>query len=166
MCDVCVSSRFVREIKSITRFSRIFPMKLIKLISTVFIGLGITLAVENTALADSITERTESANAEVTGAYTDGDLTVVVSPIVTDGKNSNGKHSQYYSYSGSLGNNGIHIMRGAKNLGSNSRHIYTWDNKGTKYQVIWKPSDPEYIRVRVISEGREVLNRVIIATGV
>jgi hypothetical protein len=141
-------------------------MKLINLISTVFIGLGMTLAVENTALADSITERTERANAGVAGVYSDGNLTVVVSPIVTGGKNSNGRQSQYYSYSGSLGDNGIDIKRGAKNSGSNLRQIYTWDNKGTKYQVIWKPSDPEYIRVRVISEGREVLNRVISATGV
>jgi hypothetical protein len=142
------------------------PMKLIKLISTVFIGLGMTLAVENTALADSITERTERANAGVAGVYSDGKLTVVVSPIVTGGKNSNGRQSQYYSYSGSLGDNGIDIKRGARNSGSNLRQIYTWDNQGTKYQVIWKPSDPEYIRVRVISEGREVLNRVISATGV
>jgi hypothetical protein len=142
------------------------PMKLIKLISTVFIGLGITLAVENTALADSLTERTERANAGVASVYSDMDLTVVVSPIATSGKNSNGRQSQYYSYSGSLGNNGIDIKRGAKNSGSNSRQVYTWDNKGTKYQVIWKPSDPEYIRVRVISDGKEVLNRVISRTGV
>jgi|GEM_PF-3173323 len=148
-------------------------MKLIRLISTVFIGLGITLAVENSALAESLTEKiesltekTERANAGVAGVYSDGNLTVVASPIITGGKNSNGRHSQYYSYSGSLGNNGIDIKRGAKNLGSNSRQVYTWDNKGTKYQVIWKPSDPEYIRLRVISGGREVLNRVIIATGV
>ncbi len=125
-----------------------------------------TLSVENTALADSIRERTERANAGVAGVYSDGNLTVVVSPIVTGGKNSNVRQSQYYSYSGSLGDNGIDIKRGAKNSGSNLRQIYTWDNKGTKYEVIWKPSDPEYIRVRVISEGREVLNRVISATGV
>lgn len=129
-------------------------MKLIKLISTVFIGLGMTLAVENSALAG------------VEGAYTDGNLSVVVSPIVMGGKNSNSKRSEYYSYNGSIGDSHIDIKRGAKNSGSNSRQIYTWDNKGTKYQVIWKPSDPEYIRVRVISGDREVLNRVIVSIGV
>jgi hypothetical protein len=36
-------------------------MKLIKLISTVFIGLGITLAVENSALAGSFRGVTEVA---------------------------------------------------------------------------------------------------------
>jgi hypothetical protein len=160
-------------------------MKLIKLISTVFIGLGITLVVGNTALAGSIKERTldeintaladsskeinektERANAGVASVYSDGNLTVVISPIETSGGSSNRKQSQYYSYSGSLGNNGIDIKRGAKNSGSNSRQVYTWDNKGTKYQVIWKPSDPEYIRVRVISDGKEILNRVISRTGV
>jgi hypothetical protein len=141
-------------------------MKLIKLISTIFIGLGMTLAIENIAFADSITERTERANRGVAGVYTDGNLTVAVSPIVTGGKKSNGRQPQYYTYGGSLGNNGIDIKQGTKNSGSNSRQIYTWDNKGTKYQVIWKPSDPEYIRVRVINDGKEVLNRVISKTGV
>lgn len=148
-------------------------MKLIKLISSLFIVFIGTIAVENLALAessreeiDSLIEKTRIANTGVASVYSDGNLTVVVTPITTGVKNSNGKHSQYYSYSGSLGNNGIDIKRGAKNLGSNSRQVYTWDNNGTKYQVIWKPSDPEYIRVRVISEGREVLNRVISRTGV
>ena len=148
-------------------------MKLIKLISSLFIVFIGTIAVENLALAessreeiDSLIEKTRIANTGVASVYSDGNLTVVVTTITTGVKNSNGKHSQYYSYSGSLGNNGIDIKRGAKNLGSNSRQVYTWDNNGTKYQVIWKPSDPEYIRVRVISEGREVLNRVISRTGV
>ena len=136
-------------------------MKLIKLISTIFIGLGITLAVENSALAGSFRGATE-----VAGMYSDGDLTVQVAPITTGKNYSTGRHSYYYAYRGSLGGKSIEIAGGAKNFGSNSRQVYTWDNNGTKYQVIWKPSDPEYIRVRVISEGREVLNRVISRTGV
>jgi uncharacterized protein YraI len=132
------------------------PMKLIKLISTVFIGLGITLAVENSALAGSFRGVTG-----VTGVYSDGNLTVQVNPIILGERYSTGSNSYYYSYRGSLGGKSIEIVGGAKNFGSNSRHVYTWDNNGTKYQVVWKPSDPEYIRVRVISGGREVLNRVI-----
>jgi hypothetical protein len=132
------------------------PMKLIKLISTVFIGLGMTLAVENTALAGSFRGVTE-----VAGMYSDGDLTVQISPIITGGSYRTGRHSYYYSYGGTLGGKSIDILGGAKNFGSNSRQVYTWDNNGTKYQVVWKPSDPEYIRVRVISGGREVFNRVI-----
>ena len=131
-------------------------MKLIKLISTIFIGLGITLAVENSALAGSFRGATE-----VAGMYSDGDLTVQVAPITTGENYSTGRHSYYYAYRGSLGGKSIEIAGGAKNFGSNSRQVYTWDNNGTKYQVIWKPSDPEYIRLRVISGGREVLNRVI-----
>jgi hypothetical protein len=132
------------------------PMKLIKLISTVFIGLGITLSVENSALAGSFRGVTE-----VAGVYTDGDLTVEVTPIMRGEKYSTGRHTYYYTYRGYLGGRSLDIVGGAKNFGSNSRQIYTWDNNGTKYQVVWKPSDPEYIRVRVISGGREVLNRVI-----
>jgi hypothetical protein len=132
------------------------PMKLIKLISTVFIGLGIALAVENSANAGSFRGVTE-----VAGVYSDGDLTVAVSPIMRGENYSTGRHTYYYNYRGSLGGKSLDIVGGAKNFGSNSRQIYTWDNNGTKYQVVWKPSDPEYIRVRVISGGREVLNRVI-----
>jgi hypothetical protein len=69
--------------------------------------------------------------------------------------------SNYYTYWGRINSKSLNIREGAKNTGTLSRQIYTWDNNGTKYQVVWKPSDPEYIRVRVISEGREVLNRVI-----
>ena len=131
-------------------------MKLIKLVSTVFIGLGMTLAVKNSALAGSFRGVTE-----VAGVYTDGNLTVEVTPIMNGENYSNGKHTYYYNYRGSLGGKSLNIVGGAKNFGSRSRQVYTWDNNGTKYQVIWKPSDPEYIRVRVISGGREVLNRVI-----
>ena len=132
-------------------------MKLIKLISTVFIGLGITLAVENSALAGSFRGVTEIA-----GTYSNNsNLTVTVTPIMKGENYSTGKHTYYYTYHGYFNGKSLDIVGGAKNFGSNSRQVYTWDNNGTKYQVTWKPSDPEYIRVRVISEGREVLNRVI-----
>jgi hypothetical protein len=117
-------------------------MKLIKLISTVFVGLGITLAVEKSALAGSFRGVTE-----VAGAYSDGDLTVQISPILAGGSYSNSRHTYYYGYHGSLGGRSLDIFGGAKNFGSKSRQIYTWDNNGTKYQVVWRPSDPEYINV-------------------
>jgi hypothetical protein len=42
------------------------------------------------------------------------------------------------------------------------RRIYTWNNNGTRYQVVWKPQDPDYIRIRVTTpQGQEVLNRLL-----
>jgi hypothetical protein len=43
-----------------------------------------------------------------------------------------------------------------------SRKIYTWNNNGTRYQVVWQHQDPDYIRVRVTTpRGKEVLNRLL-----
>ena len=52
-------------------------------------------------------------------------------------------------------------LAGAVVAGDPQRKVYTWNNNGTLYQVTWQPQDPNYIRVRVISSGREVLNRLL-----
>jgi hypothetical protein len=123
-------------------------MKLIKLISTVFIVLIGTIGIENSALADKNS---------VDGEYRGRDIYTAIN-LIKKGSNS---QSNYYTYWGMVGNKSLTIREGSKNTGTLSRQVYTWDNKGTKYQVIWKPSDPEYIRLRVISEGREVLNEIL-----
>lgn len=46
--------------------------------------------------------------------------------------------------------------------GNAQRRIYTWYNSGTRYQVAWRPNDPNYLRVQVFSpNGREILNRLL-----
>jgi hypothetical protein len=65
--------------------------------------------------------------------------------------------------------NGKHIPKGSSiNLsgatasGTHERQVYTWNNNGTKYQVTWKPNDPNYIRVQVIdTKGKIILNRLL-----
>jgi hypothetical protein len=44
-----------------------------------------------------------------------------------------------------------------------SRRIYTWNNRGTRYQVVWQRRDPDFIRVRRVTapSGKEILNRLI-----
>jgi hypothetical protein len=123
-------------------------MKLIKLISTVFIVFIGTISVENSALANQNS---------VEGEYDGGVIHISINPI----KAGSISQSNYYTYFGMVGGKSLTIREGAKNLGTLSRQVYTWDNKGTKYQVIWKPSDPEYIRLRVFSGGREVLNKIL-----
>jgi hypothetical protein len=68
-----------------------------------------------------------------------------------------------YQYRGQMrGSNRSIELSGATVLRDGQRRIYTWNNSGTRYQVIWKPQDPDYIRVRVTTpRGKEVLNRLL-----
>jgi hypothetical protein len=68
-----------------------------------------------------------------------------------------------YSYYGENRNNNSNIsLSGAVASGNKQRQVYTWNNNGTKYQVVWKPNDPNYIRVQVIGpKGKVILNRVL-----
>lgn len=67
-----------------------------------------------------------------------------------------------YQYYGRKISNGSSInLSGAVASGSHERQIYTWNNNGTKYQVTYRPNDPNYIRVQVIDRGKVVLNRLL-----
>jgi hypothetical protein len=53
-------------------------------------------------------------------------------------------------------------LAGAKVSGTSQRRIYTWNNEGTKYQVVWQAGDPNFVRVKVVSSrGRTILNRLL-----
>jgi len=53
-------------------------------------------------------------------------------------------------------------LRGARVSGNSQRRLYTWSNGGHRYQVAWRPSDPDFIRVQVFDpRGREMLNRLL-----
>jgi hypothetical protein len=53
-------------------------------------------------------------------------------------------------------------LSGATVKRDGQRKIYTWNNGGTRYQVVWQSQDPDYIRVRVTTpRGKEVLNRLL-----
>ena len=45
--------------------------------------------------------------------------------------------------------------------GTSRRKIYTWKNGIYSYQVIWRPNDPNYIRLRVFTPRRELLNQLL-----
>jgi hypothetical protein len=66
-------------------------------------------------------------------------------------------------YRGQLrGSNKSIELSGATVLRDGNRRIYTWNNNGTRYQVVWQRQDPDYIRVRVTTpRGKEVLNRLL-----
>ncbi|MBE9257661.1 MULTISPECIES: hypothetical protein [Aphanizomenonaceae] len=70
-------------------------------------------------------------------------------------------NNSYQYYGKHIPKNTSINLSGAVASGSHERQIYTWNNNGTKYQVVWKPNDPNYIRVQVIDRGKIVLNRLL-----
>jgi hypothetical protein len=44
---------------------------------------------------------------------------------------------------------------------TNGKHYYKWNNKGTIYQVIWNPNDPDYARVQAFQTGKQVFNQLL-----
>ncbi len=73
------------------------------------------------------------------------------------------RQNNSYHYRGVSLETGTSIeLAGAKVSGTSQRRIYTWNNEGTKYQVVWQSQDPDYVRVKVVSSrGRTILNRLL-----
>lgn len=68
----------------------------------------------------------------------------------------------YYYYGENRNSNNNISLSGAVASGNKQRQVYTWNNNGLKYQVTWRPSDPNFIRVQVIiPNGKVILNRVL-----
>jgi hypothetical protein len=67
----------------------------------------------------------------------------------------------YYNGENLKSNNNINLS-GAVASGTKQRQVYTWNNNGMKYQVTWKPSDPNFIRLQVTQpNGKLILNRLL-----
>lgn len=56
-------------------------------------------------------------------------------------------------------------LKGSRISGNNQRKIFTWNNGNYRYQVIWQPNDPNYIRLKVLNSGRELLNELLSKSG-
>ncbi|MTJ47423.1 hypothetical protein [Dolichospermum sp. UHCC 0259] len=70
-------------------------------------------------------------------------------------------NNSYHYYGKHIPKNNSINLSGAVASGSHERQVYTWNNNGTKYQVTYRPNDPNYIRVQVINRGKVVLNRLL-----
>jgi hypothetical protein len=86
------------------------------------------------------------------GAFVDQEWTITVAYV-----------NNTYQYSGYNSQTKKSIqLSGATVLRDGQRKIYTWNNGGTRYQVVWQSQDPDYVRVRVTTpNGKEVLNRLL-----
>ncbi len=125
-------------------------MKLFNLAAAVVLGLGMPL------LAQVITPNVAVARIDrPDGNFEDKDWNVGLS-----------YQNNSYRYRGlNLKSQTALELSGATISRTNQRKTYTWNNGGTRYQVVWQAQDPDYIRLQVIeSNGSVLLNRLLSRT--
>jgi hypothetical protein len=122
-------------------------MKLLNLAGAIIFGLATPLLTQTIAptVAVASSNRPE-------GSFGDAEWQVSLS-----------RQNNSYHYRGVNIETGTSIeLAGAKVSGNTQRRTYTWNNEGTKYQVIWQAQDPDYVRVKVVSSrNRTILNRLL-----
>jgi hypothetical protein len=122
-------------------------MKLLNLAGAIIFGLATPLLFQtiDPTVAVAGSNRPE-------GSFKDGEWQVSLS-----------RQNNSYHYKGVSLETGTSIeLAGAKVSGTSQRRIYTWNNEGTKYQVVWQAQDPDFVRVKVVSSrGRTILNRLL-----
>jgi hypothetical protein len=71
-----------------------------------------------------------------------------------------------YIYTGINQQNGNKIVLYGCNVSrSRDRVVYRWRNKGTVYQVSWRPSDSAFARLQVYSPSGRTLLNTLVAVG-
>lgn len=124
-------------------------MKIFNLTAALILGCCVPLLTQ--ALAPSLAVAV-TANARPEGSFGDGEWQVTL----LRQNNSYRYYGYNYKHKASI------ELGGARVSGTAQRRIYTWNNEGTKYQVVWQSKDPNYLRVKVISNsGKTVLNRLL-----
>jgi hypothetical protein len=124
-------------------------MKLFNLATALILGFGVPLLAQGLAPSTAVAV---TANPRPEGGFNDREWQVTLV------RQNNSYRYQGYNYKS---NKSIELS-GAKVSGTAQRRIYTWNNEGTKYQVVWQSKDPNYLRVQVIgNNGKTILNRLL-----
>jgi hypothetical protein len=73
-----------------------------------------------------------------------------------------GKNERGYTYFMQNSRSSTNLdLAGGRLTKANGTHYYKWNNRGTIYQVIWKPRDSEYARVQAFDGGKQVVNQLL-----
>jgi hypothetical protein len=122
-------------------------MKLLNLAGAIIFGLATPLLTQTLAPTVAV-----AASNRPEGTFRDAEWQVSLS-----------RQNNSYHYRGvNIETNTSIELAGAKVSGTSQRRIYTWNNEGTKYQVVWQARDPNFVRVKVVSSrGRTILNRLL-----
>jgi hypothetical protein len=122
-------------------------MKLLNLAGAIIFGLATPLLTQTLAPTVAV-----AGSNRPEGSFKDAEWQVSLS-----------RQNNSYHYRGVSLETGTSIeLAGAKVSGTSQRRIYTWNNEGTKYQVIWQAQDPDFVRVKVVSSrGKTLINRLL-----
>jgi hypothetical protein len=127
-------------------------MKLLNLAGAIFFGLATPLLTQTIAPTVAV-----AGSNRPEGSFKDAEWQLTLR-----------RQNNSYHYHGVNIETGTSIeLAGAKVSGNSSRRVYTWNNEGTKYQVVWQAGDPDFVRVKVVSSrGRTILNRLLRRTDI
>ncbi len=68
----------------------------------------------------------------------------------------------YYYYRGQARGSREYLeLRDVEFSGTRDRRVYRWYNANYMYQVVWRPADPNFIRLQVFENNVELLNRLL-----
>ena len=71
------------------------------------------------------------------------------------------RNNNIYYQAQSLKDSSSLNLENGRTSGSNDRKIYTWNNGAYRYQVVWQPNDPDFVRLRVFTPSGEELNQLL-----
>jgi len=103
------------------------------------------------ALVDVVVERPAIAQSQPIGTFQDDAWEVSLSMA----------YGEYYYRGRALGSSDILELSNVELGGTPSRRIYRWYNGNYTYQVVWRPTDPDFIRLQVFEDDIELLNRLL-----
>jgi hypothetical protein len=118
-------------------------------LTAISLSIGLAMPLFAQAIVPMVAIAEES---DVTGCYRDSQWQITVYR----------QNGSYYYYGKHNESDREIRLPNARISQAGSRRIYTWNNRGTRYQVVWQRRDPDFIRVRVTApSGQEILNRLI-----
>lgn len=126
-------------------------MRFHALVTAVMVGLVVPVADNFSRPAVAQSQAVASVTPPI-GTFRDGNWIVTVS-----------EQNGTYRYSAHDLRTGKSIdLRGATVINQGSKSLYTWNQQGTKYRVIWQPQEQDYVRLQVIDPNQtEMMNRLL-----
>lgn len=117
---------------------------------------GILVEIGTEAALEILRALFSPEESEGSSAFTDGEY------LVSVGRDGN----DFVYYGVNLETRDSITLPRATVQDSGERQVYIWNNSGYRYQVAWRPNDPEVIRLQVFDpSGRELLNRLLYAVS-
>ena len=138
LCIACLTALIsVNAVPATARSTKnIFAREVVK---------GILINIGSEAAQELLRAMFSSSPEERRDAFTDGEYLVSIDQDEGD----------FIYYGVNLETQDSITLRSATLESSRERQVYSWSNVGYRYQVAWRPNDPEVIRLQVFSDTTE-----------